>query len=95
MKKNMLMAIVIMVWLVGCGTFPTASEYWKKNGKWPGYEVVQNDMRSCGFENAWNNAEMSDNKYIKASLCMEKKGYLFNGKRTCDKNAYKDYPACK
>jgi hypothetical protein len=52
-------------------------------------------MLGCGFDNTASNTDMSDSKYIKSAQCMERKGYLFNGKRTCDKRAYRDLPACK
>ncbi|MCF7528805.1 hypothetical protein ACOR62_06085 [Neisseria lisongii] len=93
MKKLFIVSVVLL--LSACGTFPSASEYWTINGKWPGYEQVQTDMMNCGFINAWNNVDMPHDEYIKAYLCMEQKGYLFNGKKTCDKSVYRDNPVCK
>ena len=70
-------------------------DYWKLNNQSVSYPKLKSDMLGCGFDNTASNTDMSDSKYIKSAQCMERKGYLFNGKRTCDKRAYRDLPACK
>ena len=94
MKKYLSLILLSLV-VVRCGTFPTASDYWTIDGVWPGYEKVQNDMLSCGFTNTWNPTDMPRNEKLKAHLCMEKKGYLFNDKPVCKWSFYNDLPACK
>lgn len=93
--KKILVLIVLPCIITSCGTFPAAHDYWKLNNQSVAYDKLEADMLACGFKNTVNNADMSNNLYIKSSLCMEKKGYLFNGKKTCDKSAYRDEIACK
>ncbi len=94
MKKYLSLTLVSLI-LVSCGTFPTASEYWKKDGVWPGYETVQNDMYSCGFKNTWNPVDMPKNELLTAHLCMEEKGYLFNDEPVCKWGTYRNLAACQ
>ena len=95
MKINLLLFLSSLI-ITGCGSgrFPSASEYWKKGDIWPGYEIVQKDMHACGFPNTWNYVDMPKNEKLKAHLCMEKKGYLFNGEPTCKWDFYKNESAC-
>ncbi|UOO81260.1 hypothetical protein LVJ83_09845 [Uruburuella testudinis] len=94
MRNYLIMSFVSFL-IAGCGTYPWEHDYWKLNNQSVPYPKLKSDMLSCGFANTANNTSISDNTYIKNAKCMEKKGYLFNGKRTCDKSVYKDLPACK
>ncbi len=60
-------------------------------------EVVRLDMKSCGFDNFFNNVNMPKNTYIISGRCMEKKGYVNSilqqqNKKICDR--YAEYQAC-
>ena len=93
--KKYLLTICLLQAIISCGTYPWEYDYWKLNNQSVSYPKLKSDMLGCGFDNTASNTDMSDSKYIKSAQCMERKGYLFNGKRTCDKRAYRDLPACK
>ena len=94
--KNLIIKITLLLCITSCGHFPSASEGWRNSqGVKIPPALISKEMKYCGFINTWNPIDMPKNDLIRAAQCMENKGYFFNGKRTCDKNAYKDYPACK
>lgn len=49
--------------------------YYKKRKNDTPFDQVKNDMIVCNFTSIYNNSSMDDEGYVKASLCMEKKGY--------------------
>ncbi|MCF7528804.1 hypothetical protein ACOR62_06080 [Neisseria lisongii] len=81
MKKLFIASVALL--LSACGTFPSASEYWTYQGKPVTPKIVVPEMEACGFINTWNPISMDKDSLANAYLCMEKKGFLFAGKKAC------------
>ena len=64
-------------------------------------ELVKQDMATCGFDEANNNAGMlhrNKNRLVEAEICMEQKGYTTNSTKkegVCGIKLYKNTEACQ
>lgn len=102
-----LLTSLMAILLSGCHmkrafSYPFEYTMYHLNGKYPDEgtrlaEQTKQDMLSCGFRNTSNNTGyMTLNEGAKASICMDRKGYLIDGKKnTCDTNIYRNTETCK
>jgi hypothetical protein len=87
--------ITMNLFILGCSRAfqpppPVYEEWTKKNAS---VQDVKLSMISCGYPNVLGAAsEPDNNKIALMHLCMEGKGFKFNGKTFCQD--YKNLPAC-
>lgn len=105
-SMKLLVMISIALSLVGCHisrSFQPPPEgyemYYRHRHNDTQPEVVKRDMLECGFPNVYNNAPLTNNnpnEYVKATLCMEGKGYITNSHGgICNVRVYEKEPACQ
>ena len=98
-----ILVIVLIGTLTACANFgagfkpPTSPYYWTlpglENMNFKGNEYLdlkEHDMRECGIDPFVGDTGGSTVK----ALCMEKKGWVNTAGPTCEKDIYKNQPAC-
>ena len=78
---------------------PHPASLWIRAGS--GYSVALDEMRNCGWvelkRNINSEGKLDMNLYAKVDICMQKKGFIYNGKSLllCQQATYKNLHACK